>query len=80
MRCYSSPAGIAGSFVSVGVLFIVCARIVLTATMDIRVVEFAGRGKRVSCRRCSGAGTSITSLDADSPASTALSCCNGDVL
>ena len=80
MRCDSSPAGIAGSFVSVAVLFIVCARIVLAATMDIRVVEFAGRGKRASCRRCSGAGTSISPLNTDSPASAALSCCNGDVL
>ena len=76
----SSPTGITSSFFSCAVLPIVCARIALAATMDIRVVELAGRGKRVSCRRCSGAATSIAPLDADSPASAALSCCNGDVL
>lgn len=76
----SSPAGIAGSFFSVATLLIVCTRIALAATTDMRVVKFAGRGKRVICRRCSGAGTSITPLDTDSPAPAALSCRNGDVL
>lgn len=78
----SSPTDIASSFFSgtVAVLLIMCTRIALTATTDMRVVEFAERGKRVSYRRCSGAGTSIAPLDADSPASAALSYCNGDVL
>ena len=75
-----SPAGIAGSFFSVATLLIVCTRIALAATTDMRVVKFAGRGKRVSCRRCSGAGTSITPLDADSPASAALPYCGTGAL